>query len=113
MISWLFHLEDRELALKKIEPATIWLIVVIALAIFLLHFTEIALFAGLYLLLDAAPTVEEALLFSMASYTTAGSTVVHLDEAWQLLGITEALTGFLLIGWSTAYLVAKLRKVES
>ena len=55
--------------------------------------------------------MEEGLFFSLTSYTTAGTSVVHLAAPWRLLGACEALAGFLLIGWSTAYLVAKLRKL--
>ena len=62
-------------------------------------------------LAGAAPSLEEALFFSLASYTTAGTATVHLTPDWRLLGACEALAGFLLIGWSTAYLVDKLRKL--
>jgi hypothetical protein len=111
-VSRLFHIEDAELEKKSIGPETTWLIVAIALSIFVLHAAEIGLFALLYLMLGAAGSLEEALLFSIASYTTAGTAAVHLADSWRLLGATEALAGFLLIGWSTAYLVSKLRKLK-
>ena len=82
----------------------------LALALFLLHFAELALFAALYLLVGAAP-MPEALYCSVSSYTTAGNGIEALGRDWRILGGAEALAGFLLIGWSTAYLVAKLRKL--
>ncbi|TMJ19068.1 MAG: two pore domain potassium channel family protein [Alphaproteobacteria bacterium] len=110
-ISKLFHIEDEELEKKSLGLETAWLIVVIALSLFVLHLAEIGLFGALYLALGAASSLEEALFFSLASYTTAGTAAVHLIDPWRLLGAAEALAGFLLIGWSTAYLVAKLRKL--
>jgi hypothetical protein len=111
-ISKLFHIEDEELEKKRsLGLETAWLIVVIALSLFVLHLAEIGLFAGLYLALGAASSLEEAMFFSLASYTTAGTAAVHLIDPWRLLGACEALAGFLLIGWSTAYLVAKLKKL--
>jgi hypothetical protein len=110
-ISRLFHIEDQELRRRK-AAGTIWLIVVIALALFVLHLAEIGLFAALYGLVGAAPQPADALYYSASAYTTAGNGIEHLGKDWRLLGATEALAGFLLIGWSVAYLVAKLRRLR-
>lgn len=111
-VSRLFHLEDKEVQRRSASPSTAWLIVAIALAIFLLHLAEIALFAALYHVVGATDGFEAALFYSAAYYTTAGhGGVENLAPSWRLLGASEALAGFLLIGWSTAYLVQKLRKL--
>jgi hypothetical protein len=110
-ISRLFHLEDKELQRRSLGLSTAWLIVAIALGIFLLHLAEIALFAALYQGVGAIDAFEEALFYSASFYTTAGHGVEDLERNWRLLGASEALAGFLLIGWSTAYLVQKLRKL--
>lgn len=111
-ISRLFRIEDKDLKSRSLGPETIWLIVVIALAIFLLHLAEIMLFAAVYATLGSADSFLDALYDSASAYTTAGNGIEHLGENWRLLGATEALSGFLLIGWSTAYLVQKLRKLN-
>jgi ion channel len=111
-ISRLFNLEDDELERKTFGFRTAWLVPVIALSLFLIHLVEIALFGALYLALGAAGTIENALYLSISTYTTAGNGVDRMGEAWRLLGGTEALAGFLLIGWSTAYLVQKLNKLR-
>jgi hypothetical protein len=111
-ISRLFHIEDEELKRRKSAVETIWLIVVIALALFVVHLTEIALFAALYTAVGAADDFGDGLYFSASAYTTAGGGMDRLGEHWRLLGATEALAGFLLIGWSTAYLVQKLRRLR-
>jgi len=110
-ITRLFHLEDEELERKSGGLESAGLIVVIALSIFLLHAAEIGLFALAYLAIGAETSLETALFFSIASYTTAGTSAEHLEDSWRLFGGTEALAGFLLIGWSTAFLVRWLRKL--
>ena len=111
-VSRLFHLEDKEVQRRSIGPSTAWLIVAIALAIFLLHLTEIALFAALYQSLGATDGFEDALFYSASYYTTAGHSGVESPaSSWRLIGASEALAGFLLIGWSTAYLVQKLGRL--
>jgi len=110
-IARLFHLEDEELEKRSRGLESSGLIVVIALSIFILHAAEIVLFAIVYVAVGAEETFEASLFFSLASYTTAGTAAVHLDDAWRLFGGTEALAGFLLIGWSTAFLVRRLRKL--
>lgn len=111
-ISRLFHLEDEELAKRKFDLTAFWLIVVIALSLFVVHIAEIWLFAIFYRIVDAVPTLNDALYYSASAYTTTGSRVERLGDDWRLLGASEALGGFLLIGWSTAYLVQKLRKLN-
>jgi len=110
-VSRLFHLEDKELERRSAGPSTAGLIVAIALSIFLLHLTEIALFAAFYHGVGAIDGFENALFYSASFYTTAGHGVEDLTRGWRLFGASEALAGFLLIGWSTAYLVQKLRRL--
>jgi len=112
LISWLFKLEDKELEKRSLGPETAGLIVLIALSLFVLHLAEIGVFAGVYAAVGGAPEFADALYYSASAYTTAGNGIEDLGPRWRLLGATEALAGFLLIGWSVAYLVAKLRKLR-
>lgn len=91
---------------------TFWLIIVIALSLFLVHIAEIWLFAAFYVAVGSVGGFEEALYVSASAYTTAGNGIEKLGHDWRLLGASEALAGFLLIGWSTAYLVQKLRRLR-
>ena len=45
-------------------------------------------------------------IFAMDQRTTAG-----FSDEWRLVGALEALVGFILIGWSTAFMVRTLRKI--
>ncbi|MEL6258793.1 MAG: two pore domain potassium channel family protein, partial [Pseudomonadota bacterium] len=37
---------------------------------------------------------------------------IVLDERWRLLAATESMNGFLLIGWSTAYLISVITVIQ-
>ncbi len=81
-------------------------VLVIILSLFALHTIEIWLYAGLYMVLGEFRTLESALYFSTSTFTTVGFGDLYLDEKWRLLSAIQSANGFLLIGWSTAYLVS-------
>ena len=66
------------------------------LALFLLHTLEVWLWAGTYLWLGAVGNFVDALGYDGSE---------GLSPSWRLLSALEGINGFLLIGWSTAYLV--------
>src|SRR3712207_7923959 len=45
-------------------------------------------------------------LFSITSFATLGIGDVVPADYWRILGGLESLNGFLLIGWSTAYIIS-------
>lgn len=55
-------------------------------------------------------TLEEALYFSFVTFTTLGYGDITLTNEWRILSGFEALTGVLLIGWSTAMSFAVVSK---
>jgi hypothetical protein len=92
------------------------LIMAVVLALFMLHAFQIWLYAMVYWSgLNAFSTFEEALYYSTVTFTTVGYGDVVLDGRWRMVGAVESANGFLLLGWSTAFLiqvVARLRAVE-
>ena len=82
------------------------LIPLMVFALFALHTIEIWLYAVLYLTLGEFQSLESALYFSTSSFTTVGFGDVTLGEQWRVLTAIESANGFLLLGWSTAYLVS-------
>jgi carbon starvation protein CstA len=76
------------------------------LGLFLLHTIEVWLWAGAYLGLDAVSNLPDALDLSTAMFSTLGYDGSEtLSPDWRLLSALEGINGFLLIGWSTAYLI--------
>lgn len=67
---------------------------------------EIALWAAAFLWLGALPDFESSLYFSISTFSTTGFGDVMPTPEWQVFCSLEAIIGFLIIGWSSAYMVA-------
>ena len=80
--------------------------------VFAIHSFEIWLYAALYLALGALGHFEEALYFSTVSYASIGYGDVLMPHAWRILGAIEGATGLIMLGWSTAFLVALLSQLK-
>jgi hypothetical protein len=83
----------------------------VALLLFALHVTEIALFGLFYLAVGAVPDLEQALFYSASAYATLGHPAMNFPLEWRLVGALEGLAGFLLLGWSTAFFVTDMNKL--
>ena len=76
------------------------------LSLFLLHTVEVWAWALAFITVGAIGGFEQALYFSTVTFSTLGYGDITLASEWRLFGAMEGVNGFLLIGWSTAYLVA-------
>lgn len=72
---------------------------------------EIWFWALVYLAVGAFEDFEHALYFSTVAFSTVGYGDLIPAQEWRLLGALEAVNGFLMIGWSTAYLVAASTRI--
>ncbi|QZD90448.1 two pore domain potassium channel family protein [Qipengyuania aurantiaca] len=81
-------------------------------AIIVVHFVEIWLFAFLYDYLGALHSFSEALYFSTISYSTAGYSDALIHEQWRMVAALEGVMGVILLGWSTAFFVRVLGRLE-
>lgn len=111
-ISSSLDLEGERLERRRLDAGGALLTVAMALLLFLLHLVEIFLFAGFYLAVGAMGSAEEALHYSASSYATLGQSADYPGYRWRLVGAIESLIGFLLIGWSTAFIVGKVEKLR-
>jgi hypothetical protein len=71
-----------------------------------LHGLEIWLWAGAFVVVGALPDLPTALYFSSTTFSTVGYGDVVLPPEWRLFASFEGVSGLLLIGWSTAYIIA-------
>jgi hypothetical protein len=78
----------------------------VVMGLFAVMTIEIWLWAGLYRLLDIFADFETALYFSTITFSTVGYGDIVPTHGWRVLAALEGVNGFLLIGWSTAYLIA-------
>ena len=76
-----------------------------------LHLVEIGLWAAAYhfLPIDEIASFEQATYFSVVTFTTLGYGDITLSAPWRSLAGVEALSGVLLLGWSTALSFAVLQ----
>jgi hypothetical protein len=87
-------------------------IVSAAIALFVLHGIEIWAYAALYLVTGALADLGSALYFSTTTYTTIGYGDVLLGVDWRIVGAIEGANGIILLGWSTAFFVAIVRRMR-
>ena len=81
-------------------------------AIIFIHFVEIWLFAFLYDYLGALHSFSEALYFSTISYATIGYSDASIHQEWRMVAALEGVVGIILLGWSTAFFVRILGRLE-
>jgi len=101
---------DGRFMAHKTLPALTWS----AVGLLMFHLVEVVVWALSYLLLmpgEKIATFEEAIYFSVVTFTTLGYGDITLaDHEWRLLSGVEALNGILLVGWSTALLYAVFQR---
>jgi voltage-gated potassium channel Kch len=82
-------------------------------ALIVLHTVQIAIWAIAYLVLvevSELASFETALYFSFVTFTTLGYGDITLSEPWRIMSGIQALSGILLVGWTTAFLFALVQR---
>lgn len=85
--------------------------VVLVHGILAVHTLEIWIWAAYYVFSGAIAELGDALYFSAITFATIGYGDSLIDEQYRQLAGMEGLSGFVLIGWSTAYLVAASTRI--
>ncbi len=86
-------------------------LVMLVYGLFAVHTVEVWLWAFTYWQTGAVPHFGDALYFSAVTFSTVGYGDVIVDHDWRLMASLEGVNGFLLIGWSTAFLVAASTRI--
>ena len=103
LIGWIERSKNRmRLVIRRYWK--IPLLVIAVLGTFCAHIVQIWIWAVFYMAVDAIPDIEEALYFSTSSFTTVGFGDVYLDKDWRLVSSFQSANGFILFGWSTAFI---------
>ena len=109
-------LRQRGSEFRRRRSSTMWQgfgILVVVFSLFALHSLQIWLYAFAYLLVGELHQIETAVYFSTSTFTTVGFGDVILSHKWRMLGVAESMNGFLLISWSTAFLVSLTARVRA
>ena len=111
----------RQLKLRAplfLPPRSVWLdlriLLFVVVALMTLHLLEIALWAEAYYAsewVEQIPTMADAFYFSAVTFTTLGYGDITLTGNWRVVSGVEAMSGILLIGWSTALLFALVQRL--
>jgi hypothetical protein len=87
------------------------LLTAVVFGLFAIVGLEIWLWALAYWVLQVAENFEAALYLSTIRFSTVGYGDVIPAADWRLLAALEGVTVFLIIGWSTAYLVTASTRI--
>ena len=85
---------------------------ILVLIMFVATVLEASLWAFAYESLNVVHSFEEALYFSLVTYTTVGYGDVVLAENWRVLSALQAANGVIVFGWTTAVILGGLRVVH-
>jgi hypothetical protein len=86
---------------------------VVVLMMFFASLIEAGVWAAAYMAMGAIPDLETALYFSTVTFTTLGYGDVTLEPGWRLLSAFQAANGTIMFGWTTAIVVAVLRRTAA
>ena len=103
--------EEELLGIHPLSVRGLLVIVGVVLGLFVLHGSEIWLYASLYLELDAITGLRHAVYFSTQTYAAIGYGDDAIAPAWKLVAAIEGINGLLLLGWSTAFFVTVMGRL--
>ncbi len=93
------------------SPRPVWTLIRLVSLLLALHLVESAVWAAAFAVANVLPDFKSALYYSLTSYTTVGYGDVLPATSWRLLGPIEAAVGVLMLGWSTAIVVAAVERI--
>jgi ABC-type maltose transport system permease subunit len=96
----------------RLLDTTVGAIIVIVAVAWLLavaHAVECTIWAAAYLHLGGVENPADAMLYSIVSLTTRGTSGLVLLHHWLMMGAIESIDGLLLFGISTAFLFHVMR----
>jgi ion channel len=103
---------ETRIHLDMASPRGLLFTLILVLVIFVLHALEIWLYALLYYVNDALPTLAKAVYFSTITYGTVGFDDQDMQGTWQLVAAIEGINGIVLLGWSTAFIVTVIARIS-
>lgn len=106
------HLRQEELEGRHFDYSAVMLMAGLGSLLVMLHMIEILIFALFFLSVGALATLEAALYYSASAYATLGADTPFFAQEWRLVGAMEAVMGFILIGWSTAFMVSTVNRLR-
>lgn len=112
VLEWLFQVAHPWLMREPHRPKLVILLVGVSVWVLGVITAGVWMWALVFLGLGALHSLEEAVYFSLVSYTTLGFGDVILPKEWRILSGMAGANGFLNFGLLTALMVEALRHVR-
>ena len=80
----------------------------------LLHGAQCTIWAATFYFnpnIDNLYSFQEAIYFSLITFTTVGYGDVVIDSEWKIMAGLEAINGIMMVGWSTALMFSYLQVI--
>lgn len=113
VLIWIMRVRSRRYGGLAYLMQQLGVILLVVTGLFGIHTVQIWLYAGVYMLLGEFQAFEAALYFSTSSFTTVGYGEVYLESRWRIVSAIQSANGFLLLGWSTVFLISVLSRLRS
>ncbi len=82
-----------------------------ALYLLVLHFLDALCWAFVYFFVSVMPDMEEAIYFSLVTFSSLGFGDVVIRTHYRMLAAIEAMNGLLILGWSTALFMMTVQRL--
>lgn len=115
LLTWALHPADedkRGTHLPPLSPRGILAMLGVVYALVILHGIEIWLFALFFHTVGAQPNLETSVYYSIISYGAIGYDDVAVASNWRVVGALEGICGIIMLGWSTAWFVRMLARID-
>lgn len=103
---------ERSLHVPAFSRRSMLFTIGLVLGLFALHGIEIWIYALFYLGIGAIGNLETAVYYSTISYAGIGYDDRYIAPAWRLVAGIEGINGLLLLGWSTAFFVTMVARLN-
>ncbi|MGJ3232887.1 MAG: ion channel [Oceanicaulis sp.] len=113
VLIWIMRRRATRMARLTYVLQQMGVILAVVMGLFAVHAVQIWLYAAAYLVLGEFETFEAALYFSTSSFTTVGYGEVVIESRWRIVSAIQSANGFLLLGWSTVFLISVMSRLRS
>lgn len=111
-LEWLLIVLERRRQRPRSIAYFLFLMLLIANIVLIMHVLEAAAWAFLYWRLGALPDFQTSSLYSLNALTSYGHEAIKLTNDWRLLGAIESMNGVIIFGLTTAFLFSAMRELR-
>lgn len=108
-----FYSRRQSIVLEHSFPRTLGLIIAVMVCLVLGNFVQVSIWAQLFVYLGEFESFDQSLYHSAVNFSTLGYGDIVMSEQHRLLGPLQAINGVLMVGVSTAVVMAAIQDALS